>query len=169
MARRHLRTFTLSEAVSRVLDDLATEGSTSPRVQALVAQEEVYLDKYDLRAKDYEELYALLPSKTPGTKLPRNLDGNTFMLHLTQYGEVNTALHGRLLQEMNRRMKINRAATKPPPINASRIADALLSLGFATLCERVSAGERHQGSTAQHVSEGGHKLPVGKGRKGAAV
>lgn len=170
MARRHLRTFTLSEALSITLDQLAEESLEDPRLKLLLPRDKApSLDTQGLSAKDYEDLYRLLPSKTPNIKLPRTTDARTFAQHHTQCGQDNTFLYTKVLREMNRRINLNKHAVKPPLVNASRVADALMELGLAALTERVSTVERVEGSARKNAGEGKNKLPLTKRYKDTSV
>ncbi len=146
MARRMMRAFTLSAEVSQNLDDLTVAVSKDEELRTLLFASEAPLDRYRLAPEDYAYLYTLLPPQTPNAKVGRALNFNVFNIHLSACAELHPDLSARAVREMNARIQAN----KPPPMNASRVADALLRRAMADVYARE---DRHEGSAPPKPSQ----------------
>lgn len=172
MARRVMRSFTLSSETSDALDRLM---ETPPEREVLstllqTTNSIVTLDENSLSKADYTHFYSLLPRTTPGTDvkgLTRDPVYTVFSAHLSRCSEVNPGLMPKVLREMNARIRLNKRI-KEPPINVSRIVDAILLPAIVKLYEGDRKSEAATGSRS-YAKESRNKLSIRAGRKDAAV
>lgn len=172
MDRRHMRAFTLSVRASTGVDETAAQGADSLVAKALFSCFNEPLDRHFLSKSDYLEMYENLPKRASSSlsKLEREPVNNVFLLHLHACAGGDSILMDSLLADYNRRVQANkRSAAVSSRINVSRVADALILLGLATLEERVRELEVSKGSARRDASQDKDKLPLSKRRKGATV
>lgn len=179
-----IRTFSLRTETAGQLDELLARSFTSPELLTLLATrstaasaEKPELDENFFQPADYSSIYALI--KTPAK------DAKHWSTHVKErrvpiwenlqyicshennaeelFATIKTCqMHNRVKQRYYEAQQKN--VVRPPRINASRIADALITLGLEALKEKVARLESER-SKRTNGGEGKNKLSVGSRRK----
>lgn len=176
--RRIIRTFTFGAQTLDALDALvamrpeSVEQQELARIAGIVTKQAAatapQCDVDGLFPKDYEELYARMPKLASKPRLVGEFREPNF-LSLRHAINANPLQMMPLIKDVNRRQKLNKRVVKmqlkkseapTTKLNASRIADALIVLGLATLKERVTPlGTDAERSKRDDAGEGQDKLP----------
>lgn len=203
---RSLRAFSLDIALQSRFDALTEQSSEASAVVALLfklsgvgpgstefrtAHEPLTLDSYGLRPEDYEPLFELLkaPSATPRTP-----DGYLTAVQHYRAKHLTSKDKFPLLDELNAHVQVSRAKNRKDnkarfvrqaqyrrhngvAISASRLVDALITLGLNTLdnAKAREQNDRSSKSKGSKVGKGGHatkaegKRAYGHARPNVAV
>lgn len=172
--RRAMRAFTIALANSEAIDNLV-QSKDERELRLLFGKRDTVLDKFGLTTEDYIELAKLLPKRkdkhlghyNPKAENP----GHFFFLHLQNYisdTPDSSGTHTDILREVNRRIAEHKRSQQIT-LNSSRVADALITLGLATLAERKQARESVEGSARPNDRKGENKLPITQGSEAVTV